>query len=92
MKAEHTQLLIDWVGKGSHVVVSLTRENKHRSQTHSSVFISYDYGANFQNKSDLFVLGNGTAAVIANFYKNAQFTSRVRNQQNVLFLKIAIEA
>lgn len=77
LKAEHSQLLIDWVGEGSHVVVSLTRENKYRSQTHSNVFISYDYGSTFLNQSHLFILNNGTSAVIANFFKNANFTSRV---------------
>ncbi|KAF2366491.1 Sortilin N-terminal [Trinorchestia longiramus] len=76
LKSEQTQLLIDWVGEGSHVVVSLIRENKHRPQTHSGVFISYDYGGTFQNQSSLFRVDNNISAIIANFYKNPKFTSR----------------
>uniref|UniRef100_A0A6A7G8W9 Sortilin-related receptor n=5 Tax=Hirondellea gigas TaxID=1518452 RepID=A0A6A7G8W9_9CRUS len=76
LKAEHSQLLIDWVGEGSHVVVSLTCDNKYQTQTRPNVFISYDYGTTFLNRSSKFVFNNGTPAIISNFYKNPKFTSR----------------
>ena len=79
MKADHTQLLIDWIGDGSNVVVSLTREKKTSEQnsTRSSIFISYDYGATFQNKTHMFRLENNETATISSFYKNDKFPSRV---------------
>lgn len=64
----HAQLMVHWLGDGTNVMICLAREPPvgpmHETPTSSkpsSVYISYDYGDNFQDKTLLFtVLINGT--------------------------------
>ncbi|KAG7199404.1 hypothetical protein KM043_014034 [Ampulex compressa] len=60
----HQQLVVHWVGEGSNVIICLARDstptvrqqwNKFSVPTKpSAVYISYDYGDTFENKTDLF--------------------------------------
>ncbi|KAI5646183.1 sortilin, neurotensin receptor 3, domain-containing protein [Phthorimaea operculella] len=57
----HQQLMVHWVGEGSNVIICLARDSSPRNKgvvSPSALFISYDYGKNFTNKTDLFKLGD----------------------------------
>lgn len=64
----HAQLMVHWLGEGSDVMICLAREPPlgpldlpNKTPVPSSVYISYDYGDTFLDKTDLFrVLENGT--------------------------------
>lgn len=67
----HAQLMVHWLGEGTDVIICLAREpplgilddpKKAPPPSPSSVFLSFDYGDTFQDKSDLFNLTiNGTS-------------------------------
>jgi hypothetical protein len=53
----HQQLMVHWAGVGSDVVICLARDPTSRnvaSSKPSAVYISYDYGDTFQNKTEFF--------------------------------------
>ncbi|KAJ2951649.1 hypothetical protein O0L34_g13807 [Tuta absoluta] len=57
----HQQLMVHWVGEGSNVIICLARDSSPRNKggvSPSALFISYDYGKNFTNKTDMFKLGD----------------------------------
>lgn len=66
----HSQLMVHWLGENTNVMICLAREPAHgpkddskpaSAPSPSSVFISYDYGDTFEDKTDMFkVLVNGT--------------------------------
>lgn len=66
----HSQLMVHWLGEGTNVMICLAREPplgpKEDVKTApppspSSVYISYDYGDTFEDKTEMFkVLVNGT--------------------------------
>ncbi|XP_072931091.1 uncharacterized protein RpS19a isoform X1 [Epargyreus clarus] len=56
----HQQLMVHWVGEGSNVIICLARDSSPRNKgvnSSSALFISYDYGKNFTNKTESFKLG-----------------------------------
>nr|XP_049700522.1 sortilin-related receptor isoform X1 [Helicoverpa armigera] len=58
----HQQLMVHWVGEGSNVIICLARDSSPRNKgvlSPSALFISYDYGKNFTNKTEEFRLGPG---------------------------------
>ncbi|XP_042228900.1 sortilin-related receptor-like isoform X2 [Homarus americanus] len=72
----HHQVMIDWAGEGSKVVVCVTRDGTQTNASASHVFISDDYGTTFKNETNKFRTFGGRPAIIRKFYKNDRFTSR----------------
>ncbi|XP_045625309.2 sortilin-related receptor isoform X2 [Procambarus clarkii] len=72
----HHQVMIDWAGEGSDVVVCVTRDAVQNKTSVSNVFISYDYGSSFKNETSKFITSGGKPATINKFYKNDKYTSR----------------
>ncbi|GBP23513.1 Sortilin-related receptor [Eumeta japonica] len=57
----HQQLMVHWVGEGSNVIICLARDTSPRTKgsvAPSALFISYDYGKNFTNKTEHFRLSD----------------------------------
>ncbi|CAK1543183.1 unnamed protein product [Leptosia nina] len=61
LKDSHQQLMVHWVGEGSNVIICLARDSSPRNKgtiSPSALYISYDYGKNFSNKTENFRLSN----------------------------------
>jgi hypothetical protein len=80
----HKQLMVHWVGEGSNVIICLARDpNSSPSLVHvgpSAVYISYDYGDSYNNKTDLFKLSNGSYAILEKFYNHPKYNTHVSQQ------------
>lgn len=79
----HNQMVVHWAGEKSNVIVALARDSLALARPKSSdVYVSYDYGQSFQKISDKlnFGVGNGSAAVIAQFYHSPADNKRVRTR------------
>ncbi|CAL4091361.1 unnamed protein product, partial [Meganyctiphanes norvegica] len=70
----HHQVMIDWAGEGSEVVVCVTRDNVQDEKSTSNIYISYDYGTTFNDVTKKFMKDKKTA-IINKFYKNEKYTS-----------------
>uniref|UniRef100_A0A336LRR7 Sortilin-related receptor n=1 Tax=Culicoides sonorensis TaxID=179676 RepID=A0A336LRR7_CULSO len=85
----HAQLMVHWLGEGTDVIICLAREpplgilddpKKLPAPSPSSVFLSYDYGDTFQDKSDLFnITINGTSirSTVDEFITHLKFNTIV---------------
>lgn len=79
----HQQLMVHWAGEGSDVVICLARDPATRPgdpTKPSSVYISYDYGDLFANKTEHFSFnqqGKTLYAAIDKFFNHPKFISRV---------------
>lgn len=84
----HKQLMVHWVGGGSKVIVCLARDpSPVLSPTQqgtptaaaparpSAVFVSYDYGDKYDNKTDQFELKDGSMAVVDKFYHHQKYNN-----------------
>ncbi|XP_025152986.1 sortilin-related receptor isoform X2 [Harpegnathos saltator] len=82
----HQQLMVHWVGEGSNVIICLARDStpvmrfqagRFSSPTHpSAVYISYDYGDTFENKTEEFRISsdpNAPYAVVDKFTNHPKF-------------------
>lgn len=72
--------MVHWAGEGSDVVLCLARDPIQRSAAipkPSSLYISYDYGDTFDNKTELLKLYNGKYAIVEKFYNHHRFTTHV---------------
>ncbi|XP_034941871.1 sortilin-related receptor-like [Chelonus insularis] len=81
----HQQLMVHWVGEKSNVIICLARNSSSsvRSQgarlgadtNPSAVYISYDYGDSFENKTDLFKISTDPDqyATLDKFYNHPKF-------------------
>ncbi|XP_011301031.1 sortilin-related receptor [Fopius arisanus] len=86
----HQQLMVHWVGEKSDVIICLARDSSSsmRSPANkaavpsnpSAVYISYDYGDSFENKTEFFKIntdqpeGSGAAyATLDKFYNHPKF-------------------
>ncbi|XP_024940142.1 sortilin-related receptor isoform X2 [Cephus cinctus] len=80
--------MVHWVGEGSNVIICLARDSttplsrmQPRFQTTtnpSAVYISYDYGDSFENKTDLFKISDEPDAPYASldkFYNHPKFNT-----------------
>lgn len=76
----HQQLMVHWVGEGSNVIICLARDSTpvkrmlHKfattsPPTPSAVYISYDYGNTFVNKTDKFRISSEPDAPYATLDK-----------------------
>ncbi|KAK7076324.1 Sortilin-related receptor [Halocaridina rubra] len=72
----HQQVMIDWAGEGSEVVICVTRDTKQTSSSASNIHISYNYGSSYLDKTENFKTKSGKKAIINKFYKNDKYTSR----------------
>lgn len=68
--------MVHWVGENSNVIICLAREG---GGLPSAVYISYDYGDTYQNKTENFKLDNtqNLYASIDKFYIHPTFKSYV---------------
>lgn len=79
----HQQLIVHWAGEGSSVIICLARDPPsvpNWKDPPSALYISYDYGDTFVNKTDEFKFKNGTNdtyARLEKFYIHPQITSYV---------------
>lgn len=82
----HQQLMVHWVGEGSNVIICLARDStpvvrfqggRFSSPTHpSAVYISYDYGDTFENKTDQFRISsdpNAEYAIVDKFTNHPKY-------------------
>ncbi|KAG8226274.1 hypothetical protein J437_LFUL004831 [Ladona fulva] len=86
----HQQLMVHWAGEGSDVIICLARDPSSLRGKPSSVYISYDYGNNFENKTDFFTLQDGTDnyAAIDKFYNHPKYNTHcvfIDSQNKVIF-------
>ncbi|KAF2902543.1 hypothetical protein ILUMI_03643 [Ignelater luminosus] len=85
----HNQLLIHWAGEGSDVIVCLARDSTStisRPIYPSNVYISYDYGDTYENKTHLFELPDGSYSTVEKLYSHPKCNTHfvftdVRNKQ-----------
>lgn len=91
----HQQLMVHWVGEKSDVIICLARDSSTSVRSPaakvpspsnpSAVYISYNYGDSFENKTEFFKLNSehaaeGTGASYATldkFYNHPKFNQYV---------------
>ncbi|XP_023246072.1 sortilin-related receptor isoform X2 [Copidosoma floridanum] len=79
----HQQLMVHWVGEGSDVIICLARDSNPLPRAYavqppavinpSAVYISYDYGDTFENKTESFRVSdepNAAYATLDKFYNH----------------------
>lgn len=94
----HQQLMVHWVGVGSNVVICVARTSiVSGAAIPSSVYISYDYGSTFVNKTDYFALDdkNTSYASLDRFTAHPKFNPVVclkidlfENRLTFIFFKV----
>ncbi|CAH1280545.1 unnamed protein product [Diabrotica balteata] len=72
--------MVHWVGENSKVIICLARDPEPKipgftTLTPSTVFISYDDGDNYQNKTENFKLPDGGYATLDKFYSHPKLNS-----------------
>lgn len=77
-------MMVHWVGEGSNVVVCLSKDptppgllGMVQPSSPSAVFISYDYGDTYENKTERFKLLNGAYAILDKFYNHPKYNTHV---------------
>ena len=84
----HKQLMVHWVGEGSNVIICLARDPTPAlipglmpaNVGPSAVYISYDYGDTYNNKTELFKVSDGppaTYATLEKFYNHPKYNTHV---------------
>ncbi|GAB1604830.1 sortilin-related receptor-like isoform X2 [Argonauta hians] len=64
LKDSHQLMVVHWAGKNSRVIVALTKDSKPSAKKSSSkVFISYNYGKDFENVSYKLTSENNVSAI-----------------------------
>uniref|UniRef100_A0A1Y1JYN2 Sortilin-related receptor n=1 Tax=Photinus pyralis TaxID=7054 RepID=A0A1Y1JYN2_PHOPY len=75
------QIMVHLVGNGSIVIICLTQNAtsapSNASNTTNRIYISYDYGDSYEDKTHLFKLNNGSLARINNFFFYSKYESRI---------------
>ncbi|XP_066145381.1 sortilin-related receptor-like [Euwallacea fornicatus] len=76
----HKQLMVHWVGENSKVVICLARDPAvslfdFKPASPSAVFISYDDGDTYINKTEQFKLLNGSYATLEKFYNHPRYNT-----------------
>ncbi|KAL0117855.1 hypothetical protein PUN28_008920 [Cardiocondyla obscurior] len=98
----HQQLMVHWVGEGSNVIICLARDStpvlrytggRFSAPTHpSAVYISYDYGDTFENKTEMFRVSsepNAPYAVVDKFTNHPKYYHYcvfVDSMNNLIFM------
>ncbi|XP_046665505.1 sortilin-related receptor-like isoform X3 [Homalodisca vitripennis] len=78
----HQQLMVHWAGEGSDVVICLAKDsNTANFAKPSAVYISYNYGDSFDNKTEFFKFsqpdGKPVFASIDKFFTHPKFISHL---------------
>lgn len=75
------QIMVHWVGNGSKVIIYLTQNpvsaSSKTSKSINRIYISYDYGDSYEDKTHLFKLDNGNLARINKFFFDSENESRI---------------
>ncbi|KAJ8982348.1 hypothetical protein NQ317_013098, partial [Molorchus minor] len=76
----HKQLMVHWVGENSKVVICLARDPAaviagFTNVNPSAVFISYDDGNTYENKTDNFKMANGSFGTLEKFYNHPKYNT-----------------
>ncbi|KAJ8956181.1 hypothetical protein NQ318_020732 [Aromia moschata] len=76
----HKQLMVHWVGEKSKVVICLARDPAavvpgFAAVNPSAVYISYDDGDTYENKTDIFKMSNGSFATLEKFYNHPKYNT-----------------
>ncbi|KAJ9597637.1 hypothetical protein L9F63_011506, partial [Diploptera punctata] len=87
----HQQLMVHWAGEGSDVIICLARDSSRSTVVRpSAVYISYDYGNSFENKTESFKWGEGNSyAFLDKFYIHPKYSSHcvfTDTQSQVIFV------
>jgi hypothetical protein len=73
--------MVHWAGEGSDVILCLALDSPRLVSASlnqpSSVYISYDYGNTFENKTDNFGLEGGGYASLEKFFIHPKYNSHV---------------
>jgi len=96
----HQQLMVHWVGEGSNVIICLARDStpvvrfqggKFSSPNQpSAVYISYDYGDSFENKTEHFRVSSeadAPYAVVDKFTNHPKYYQHVSSALKKRFLQ-----
>ena len=70
-------MIIHWAGKGSNVIVAMTRDIKLQRTSYSNVYISRDYGASYSKTR--MQINSTQQASFDKFYNSPVFNSHVSN-------------
>ncbi|XP_014768390.1 sortilin-related receptor isoform X1 [Octopus bimaculoides] len=82
LKDSHQLMVVHWAGKNSRVIVALTKDSKPTAKASSSnVFISYNYGKDFENVSYKLTSDNNVSAI-------HQFHNHPRQNSHYVFVDI----
>ncbi|RZC33374.1 Ldl recept a and/or fn3 domain containing protein [Asbolus verrucosus] len=84
----HLMLMVHYAGEGSDVIIILARYPTPNSNP-SAVYISYDYGDTFVNKTDHFKLSDGSFATLEKLLYHPKYNTHymfVDMKKNVLFV------
>jgi hypothetical protein len=85
--------MVHWAGEGSDVILCLARDSPRLGvgvyNNPSSVYISYDYGDTFENKTEQFRLeGKGFRyAVLEKFFIHPKYNSHVSKLYIIMMYK-----
>jgi hypothetical protein len=73
--------MVHWAGEGSDVILCLARDSPRLGSASisqpSSVYISYDYGNTFDNKTELFRIEGKGYASLEKFFIHPKYSSHV---------------
>lgn len=75
--------MVHWVGEGSNVIICLARDPTPTIVPSlmpigpSAVYISYDYGDTYENKTDLFKMSDGNYSTLEKFYNHPKYNTHV---------------
>ncbi|CAG9765567.1 unnamed protein product [Ceutorhynchus assimilis] len=90
----HKQLMVHWVGENSKVVICLARDPTFglydlQPINPSAVYISYDDGDSYQNRTEQFKLADGNYSVLEKFYNHPRYNTHfvfTEVKHNVLYV------
>lgn len=73
--------MVHWVGEQTDIIICLARDpNQKLTGTKpdpSAVYISYDYGDTYENKTDSFKINDTTYASVDKFYNHPKYNTHV---------------
>ncbi|CAA9994251.1 unnamed protein product [Nesidiocoris tenuis] len=100
LNSSHHKLNVHWSGTSSQVLICLAQTSRplgiHQKPLPSSLYISYDYGKTFENKTDFFKLSNDSYASPDKcfFPKNAESFLRITEDfgENFVILQESVKS
>lgn len=79
--------MVHWVGEGSDVIICLARDPTPTIPSipinPSNVYISYDYGDTYENKTHLFKLPDGSYSTVEKFYNHPKYNTHVSENRKI---------